>query len=169
MFAKPQDYCSKIPFTPFITSRSLNDHFTEILAVLLNDGTCPQTGAQVLQKSTVEEMFRNQVPQFPDFGRQSIPASKPDLTNPVEELYPVSNNPPQGWGLTFMQSNGGPTGRASGTGHWAGLANLWWWCDRESGIAGMVCTQILPFVDMPVLSVWGQIEAEAYKALKSKA
>ncbi|KAK8110145.1 beta-lactamase/transpeptidase-like protein [Apiospora kogelbergensis] len=141
MFAKPQEYC-------------------KILAMLLNDGTCPRTGAKLLDKATVEEMFRNQIPDFPDFGRQGIPAAHPDLTNPLPDLYP-------GWGLTFMQSNGGPTGRSGGTGHWAGMANTWWWCDREHGVAGMVCTQILPFADPAVLGLWFQVETEAYKALKA--
>ncbi|KAK8137412.1 hypothetical protein PG984_002905 [Apiospora sp. TS-2023a] len=145
MFAKPQDYC-------------------KILAVLLNDGTCPRTGARILNKETIEETFRNQVPEFPNLGRQGIPAADPELTNPLPDLYPVEGNPPQGWGLTFMQSNGG----ASGTAHWAGLANTWWWCDREKGVAGMVCSQILPFADEKVLGLWMQVETEVYKALKEE-
>ncbi|KAK7965728.1 beta-lactamase [Apiospora aurea] len=147
IFGKPQEYC-------------------KILAMLLNDGTCPRTGAKILSKDTVEEMFRNQVPEFPGLGRQGIPAAVPELTNPVPDLYPVEGEPPQGWGLTFMQSNGGATGRSAGTGHWAGLANTWWWCDRENGVAGMVCTQILPFADPAVLGLWAQVETETYKALK---
>ncbi|KAF9248236.1 hypothetical protein DTO027I6_6406 [Penicillium roqueforti] len=121
IFAKPQDYC-------------------KVLAVLLNDGTCPKTGSKLLRKETVDEMFSNQIPQFPNYSRQSIPDAKPDLTNPVPELYPVAGNPPQGWGLTFMLSNGGPTGRSTSTGHWAGLPNLWWWADREKGVAGIIET-----------------------------
>ena len=113
----------------------------------------------------MDEMFRNQIPEFPNFGRQSIPASKPDLTNPIPELLPVPGNPGQGWGLTFMLGQSEATGRAKTTGHWAGLANCWWWCDREKGIAGMVCTQILPFIDLPVLSLWAEVESEVYKAL----
>ena len=112
-------------------------------------------------------MFRNQIPEFPNYSRQAMPAAKPDLTNPVEELYPVAGNPPQGWGLTFMLSNGGATGRSATTAHWAGLANLWWWCDREKGVAGMVCTQILPFGDAPVLDLWLKVEAEVYKGLEA--
>lgn len=27
----------------------------------------------------------------------------------------------------------------------AGLPNLFWWCDRENGVAGIIATQILPF------------------------
>ncbi|KAH7116654.1 hypothetical protein B0J13DRAFT_630286 [Dactylonectria estremocensis] len=88
MFAKPQEYC-------------------KVLAVLLNDGTCPRTGVQLLRKETVEEMFRNQVIRFPNFGRQFIAAAKADLTNPIPEPYPVPGNPAEGWGLTFMLSNGG--------------------------------------------------------------
>ncbi|KAF5010141.1 hypothetical protein FDECE_3687 [Fusarium decemcellulare] len=149
MFAKPQDYC-------------------KVLAVLLNDGTCPRTGAKILRKETVDEMFRNQIEKFPNASRQFIPASKPDLTNPIPELYPVSGNPPQGWGLTFMLSNGGGTGRSTRTGHWAGLPNLWWWCDPEHGVAGIVCTQILPFADAQVLGLWAAVEAEVYKAILSK-
>lgn len=64
-----------------------------------------------------------------------------------------------------MLSNGGATGRSAGTGHWAGLANLWWWCDRENGVAGIICSQILPFVDMKVLGLWAGIEAQVYGAL----
>jgi len=146
MFANPRDYC-------------------KILAVLLNDGTCPRTGVKLLEKKTVDEMFSNQIPQFPNFSRQSIPAAKPDLTNPIGEIYPVAGNPPQGWGLTFMLSNGGATGRSKGTVHWAGLSNVWWWADREKGVAGMICTQILPFADMKVLGLWGAVEAEVYQAL----
>ncbi|KAI0120651.1 beta-lactamase/transpeptidase-like protein [Xylariales sp. AK1849] len=146
MFAKPQDYC-------------------KVLSVLLNDGTCPRTGSKLLRKDTVDEMFSNQIARFPNYSRQGIPAAKPDLTNPVPELYPVSGDPPQGWGLTFMLSNGGGTGRSNGTGHWAGLPNLWWWADREKGVAGIVCTQILPFADAKVLGLWGEVETEVYKAL----
>jgi CubicO group peptidase (beta-lactamase class C family) len=132
---------------------------------LLNDGTSPKTGVQLLKKETVDLMFTNQIPQFPDFGRQGIPAAKPDLTNPISDVYPVEGNPPQGWGLTFMLSNGGPTGRSKSTGFWAGLPNCWWWCDREKGVGGIVCCQILPFGDPKVLGLWFDIETQIYKAL----
>lgn len=134
--------------------------------MLLNDGTCPRTGSQLVRKETVEEMFRNQIPQFPNYSRQSIPASKADLTNFIGELYPVPGSPPQGWGLTFMKTNGSGTGRSKEAVHWAGLANLWWWCDREKGVAGIVCTQILPFADSKVVGLWADVEAQVYKALE---
>lgn len=139
--------------------------YAQIIATLLNDGTSPTTGAKILRKETVDLMFTNQIDKFPDFARQGIPAAKPDLTNPLPEIYPVEGNPPQGWGLTFMLSNGGPTGRSKSTGFWAGLPNCWWWCDRERGVGGIVCCQILPFGDMKTLGLWVGVEGQVYQAL----
>merc|ERR1711862_227091 len=78
-FAKPREYC-------------------QILATLLNDGQSPTTGARILQKATVDAMFENQIPSFPNFGTQGIPPAKADLTNEIPSLHPGEN---QGWGLTF--------------------------------------------------------------------
>ncbi|CAI9632604.1 unnamed protein product [Alternaria burnsii] len=139
--------------------------YAQILAMLLNDGTSPTTGAKILSPSTVEVMFQNQITQFPNFARQNIPAAKPDLTNAIPEIYPVPGNGPQGWGLTFMLSGAGVTGRSASTAFWAGLPNLWWWCDREKGVAGIVATQLLPFADGQVLNLWGKIESAVYQAL----
>lgn len=61
--------------------------YVQVLVALLNDGTHPN-GAQILRKETVEEMWRNQVPDHPDFARQSIPAAKSEQTNQIPELYP---------------------------------------------------------------------------------
>lgn len=138
----------------------------EIIATLLNDGVSPTTGARILNKTTVDDMFTNQIPDFPNFGRQGIPDAKPELTNAIPDIYPVPGNSPQGWGLTFMLSIGGVTGRSKGTGFWAGLPNCWWWCDREQGVGGIVCSQILPFADAKVLGAWFDIETQIYQALK---
>lgn len=112
-------------------------------------------------------MFTNQIPQFPDFGRTPIPAVKPELTNPIAELYPQPPEQPQGWGLTFMLTiHPGATGRGKSTGWWAGLPNLFWWCDREGGVAGIVASQIVPFAGESFsscdrLSVFGEELSEA--------
>jgi len=89
----------------------------EILATLLNAGKSPTTGASLLKPETVAEMFKNQIPEFPNFGRQGMGAAKPDLTNEAPEFYPVADNAPQGWGLTFMLSNGSATGRSKTAAH----------------------------------------------------
>jgi CubicO group peptidase (beta-lactamase class C family) len=137
---------------------------TGVLSVLLNDGTDAKTGTKLLEKATVDEMFRNQIPQFPDLGRQGIPAAKPELTNPIAELYPVPGSPPQGWGLSFMLT-GSPTGRSETAGWWAGLSNMYWWADREHGVAGIVGSQILPFADASVMGMWVNLELAVYRGL----
>ncbi|TLD11423.1 hypothetical protein PgNI_05304 [Pyricularia grisea] len=142
LFATVQEYC-------------------KVLATILNDGKSPTTGAQILRPDTIAEMFKNQIPHLPDFARQGIPAAKPDLTNPIAEIYPVEGRPPQGWGLTFLQ----PIGAEAGTVCWAGLPNLWWWLNREKGIAGLVATQILPFVDPKVMALWFGVQGASYAAL----
>lgn len=44
----------------------------------------------------------------------------------------------------FITHEPGVTGRGRNTGWWAGIANLFWWCDREKGVAGMIASQIMP-------------------------
>ncbi|KAJ3460392.1 hypothetical protein MRS44_011259 [Fusarium solani] len=121
--------------------------YCKIIAMLLNQGKDPVCSNQVLREDTVKgEMFSNQIPQFPDFARNQEPVCKPSLMNDDSELYPQPGNPPQGWGLSFFSLlQPDPTGRAAGTAWWSGLANLIWWADVETGIGGMLATQILPY------------------------
>lgn len=120
--------------------------YVKLIATLLNDGTSPTTGSQILRPDTVQAMFENQIPSMPDFGREKIHAATPELTNEIPELYPQPREQAQGWGLTFMLTmSEGATGRGRNTGWWAGLPNLFWWADRERGVGGMVASQILPF------------------------
>ena len=50
-YAKPSEYC-------------------QIIATLLNDGVHPKSGNRLLKKETVDEMFTNQIKEFPDYSRQ---------------------------------------------------------------------------------------------------
>ncbi|KAK3701695.1 hypothetical protein LTR37_015348 [Vermiconidia calcicola] len=129
--------------------------YVQVLAALLNNGKSPTTGAQILKSETVDAMWENQIPEQPDFARQGIPNAKPEQTIAFPELYPQEGNPPQGWGLSFMLTQEpGATGRGKNTAWWAGIANLFWWCDREKGVAGMIASQLMPFGDMNVLGQW---------------
>ncbi|EGE80159.1 beta-lactamase [Blastomyces dermatitidis ATCC 18188] len=145
---------------------STSQDYLDILTTLLNDGTSPKTGKQILTKPTVDLMFQNHIPHMPNFGRQgNLLNKKPDLVNNVPDIYPLNNNEPQGWGLSFMITSS-LTGRSVKSAMWAGIANLFWWCDREHGIAGVICTQILPFADAKLVPLWFDVEKKVYDGLK---
>jgi hypothetical protein len=113
-------------------------------------------------------MFVNQLVHDPDFARRDMPAVKPDLVHPVKEFYPLCpGDEPQGWGLSFMITPG-VTGRSVTTGHWAGLSNCFWWCDRNQGVAGIVASQVLPFADLQAVQLWAGMETVVYDSLEQK-
>jgi hypothetical protein len=45
---------------------------------------------------------------------------------------------------------------------WAGLANTYFWIDRNKGIGGVIMTQILPFGDPCVLKLYETFERNLY-------
>lgn len=109
-------------------------------------------------------MFSDQIGNLPPLSEKYMPNSKAELANSATGLHPTVAGDRQGWGLTFMLS-GGPTGRSMKTAQWSGLPNIFWWCDRENGVAGMICTQIMPFGDGEVFQLYQDVEAEVYKGL----
>ncbi len=81
-------------------------------------------------------------------------------------MYPQEGNPPQGWGLSwFLTLAPGATGRGANTGWWCGLANSYYWVDKERGIAGVLGGQVLPFGDAKVFGAWVQAEKAVYDGL----
>jgi CubicO group peptidase (beta-lactamase class C family) len=141
--------------------------YVKVLAALLNDGTSPTTGATILKPETVNSMFENQIPGQPDFARGGPPSPMPTVANSLPEMYPQEGNPPQGWGLSFFLTiTPGGTGRGANTGWWAGLPNLFYWVDREKGVAGVIAGQVLPFGDAKVFGAWYQAEKALYDGLE---
>ena len=111
-------------------------------------------------------MFTNGIPQFPNFGRQGIPPAKANYTNPLPTLYPQPGDTPQGHSVSCMITSGvEPPDRGENTGHWAGIMNAFWWCDRKNHVAGMIAGQVLPHGDLPVIGAWLQSEKAVYRAL----
>ncbi|KAG9886361.1 hypothetical protein KCV05_g19435, partial [Aureobasidium melanogenum] len=51
------------------------------------------------------------------------------------------------------------------TAFWAGIANLFWWADREKGVAGMIASQVMPFGDPNVMGAWFGAETAVYDNL----
>jgi hypothetical protein len=47
---------------------------------------------------------------------------------------------------------------------WAGLANTYFWLDPSAKIGGVILTQLLPFADPKVLSLFATFERGVYQA-----
>jgi hypothetical protein len=79
----------------------------------------------------------------PDFARNGPPPANPLLLNQSPEMFPQPGNPPQGWGFGgFLAIDPAPSGRGANSLWWTGLANCFWWIDREKGVAGMIGAQV---------------------------
>ena len=48
---------------------------------------------------------------------------------------------------------------------WCGLANTYFWVDPAKRVAGVICTQILPFVDPRVMDLYTKFESGVYQAV----
>jgi len=126
-----------------------------IIATILNGGTCPKTGKTLLRSHTVDAMFENQIPQWPNFARKEWPAAMPDGTYPIKELYPQQpHDQPQGWGLSFMLTLAATLeGRGPKTGSWSGKANCQWWADYKNGVGCFLGCQIIPYAGESTLEL----------------
>ncbi|KNG80916.1 beta-lactamase family protein [Aspergillus nomiae NRRL 13137] len=68
---------------------STAEDYSQILAVLLNNGTSPRTGKQLLKKETVDEMFRNQIENLPPLSEKHFPDAKADLSHSSIGIHPT--------------------------------------------------------------------------------
>ncbi|PTU19699.1 hypothetical protein P175DRAFT_0483408 [Aspergillus ochraceoroseus IBT 24754] len=142
--------------------------YATILAVLLNNGKSPKTHARLLRPETVEEMFTDQIPEFPLFHNEFVPSAKPSLAN-ARPVIPKPGNPSDGWGLTFALSHDvSPTGRPMRSAWWEGLANVHWFVDRENGVAMILAAQVMPDGDFEVTRLYHEVEEEIYASLGLK-
>lgn len=135
--------------------------YAKFIRMWLNDGNGP--GGRVLKPETVEMAVANGLGEMKIKG---LPGVIPSLSN-YAEFFPGM---PKSWSLPFMiNDEDAPTGRPAGALAWAGLANLYYWIDRRTGIGGYWATQILPFVDPPSVGGYLDMETAAYHAIAPKA
>jgi len=129
--------------------------YMKFIRMILNDGDGPQ--GRVLKAETVREMATN---GLGDLESGAWTSSNPDLAN-SGDFFPGL---PKGWSYTFqVNKEAAPTGRPAGQLSWAGLANTYYWIDRENGIGGMWSSQILPFHDVASYPGYVDFEAAVYR------
>jgi methyl acetate hydrolase len=135
--------------------------YMRFIRMWLNDGR-GENGV-VLQPETVEMAVRN---HLGDLKVTMLPGVIPTLSNDAEFFPGISKS----WSLPFMVNDEqAPTGRPAGAQGWAGLANLFYWIDRENGFGGFWATQILPFGDATSFGGYLEFETALYSSLVGPA
>ncbi|MGH7728320.1 MAG: serine hydrolase domain-containing protein [Vulcanimicrobiaceae bacterium] len=128
--------------------------YLKFIAMLLNDGAGPS--GPVVSAATARKMGQNGLGAL---KIKALPAATPRLTNPAE-FFPGM---PKSWGYSFMiNDERAPTGRSAGALGWAGLANLFYWIDRERGLGGFYGSQIFPFADAVSFPAYIAFEKAVY-------
>ncbi|MCH5643279.1 beta-lactamase family protein [Gordonia sp. ABSL49_1] len=136
---------------------TVGDYLT-FIRMWLNDGRA-DSGAQILRPDTVADAGRNHLGEL---KVKMLPGVIPALSNDAE-FFPGM---PKSWALTFMiNDEDAPTGRPAGALAWAGLANLYYWIDRQNKIGGYWATQIFPFADAASVGGYLDFETAVYRAL----
>ncbi len=133
------------------------EDYIKFIRMWLNDGMGPSE--RVLAADTVEMAAQNGLGEMKIKG---LPGVNPVLSN-YAEFFPGM---PKSWALTFMiNDEDAPTGRPAGALAWAGLANLYYWIDRQNGVGGFWATQIFPFADATSVVGFMDFETAIYNNL----
>ena len=132
--------------------------YMKFIRMWLDDGAGPR--GPVLQPETVRMAAQNHL------GEKKIrmlPGVVPQLANDAEFFPGLAKS----WSFSFMVNDEpAPTGRPAGALGWAGLANLFYWIDRQNGVGGFWATQILPFGDPTSFGAYLDVETAVYAGLK---
>jgi methyl acetate hydrolase len=132
--------------------------YMKFIRMVLNDGA--GANGRVLKAETVAQMSKNGLGALKVGG---WPTSIASLTNAGEFFPGLSKS----WAYTFMVNDEPtPSGRPGGSLMWAGLANLYYWIDRQNGIGGFWGSQILPFQDVASYPGFVDFETAVYRVLK---
>lgn len=133
--------------------------YMKFIRMWLNDGA--GANGRVLKADTVAMACRRHLD--PKLKVTMLPGVIKTLSNDAE-FFPGQA---KSWSLPFMiNEEPAPTGRPAGAQGWAGLANLFYWIDRENGLGGYWATQILPFGDPASFVGYMNFESATYAAFK---
>lgn len=133
--------------------------YMKFIRMWLNDGMGDH--GRVLKPETVAMAAQNHL------GEKKIgmlPGVIPSLSNDAEFFPGLSKS----WSYSFMvNDDAAPTGRPAGALGWAGLANLFYWIDRDNGFGGFWATEILPFGDPVSFTGYMDFESSFYTSVKA--
>lgn len=117
-------------------------------------------GVRILERSTVDKAFTNQVGTlfFPEHIETAAPALSHDF----------SPGPGHKWGYGLLLNTVQRPGmRAVGSGGWLGLCNSHYWIDPANRVTAALYTQSLPFGPPDHLRLYADFERAVYASLRS--
>jgi len=135
---------------------STTEDFIKVLKSLLLDDE------KLLSKATTAEMFR---PQIPDHVNLQKTLAKNDEAKSLvrESGFASANEVEWNWGFGgLLAVNGAPGKAGKGILCWSGMANCFWWIDRERGTAGCYGSQLLSPGDEVSAKLYAAFQKEIY-------
>jgi len=131
--------------------------YLRLLRALVNAGSLD--GVRILRPETLARMRTNQIG---DLDVHEMRTAAPAWSNSFDQ-FPGQRHK---WGFSFdINEQPGPHGRAAGSMSWAGLLNCYFWIDPVKDVTGALFTQIRPFYDDRVVSLYGAFESGLYRGL----
>jgi len=128
--------------------------YMRFLGLWLNDG------AGVLRPDTIAWAARD---GLGGLKVAPLPAVDPRVSGAID-FFPGLR---KSWSYSFLiNDEPAPTGRPAGSLAWGGLGNLYYWIDRQNGVAGFWATQLFPFMDPASLGGALAFETALYEALQ---
>jgi methyl acetate hydrolase len=132
--------------------------YMKLLQALLNGGSL--AGVRILRPETVAMMMKNQIGEL---NVHEMRTAHPEYSKSFDQFPGQTHK----WGLSFdINELAGPHGRSAGSVSWAGLLNCYFWLDPVKKVTGAMFTQVLPFFDPSVVSLYGQFERGLYRGLE---
>jgi methyl acetate hydrolase len=124
--------------------------------MFLNEGTLD--GNRVLRPEIVRLMGQNHI------GGSQVTMLKRSMPFSNDaEFFPGMVKK---WSVAFMlNAEAVPGGRSANSMAWAGLFNTYYWIDTSKHVAGIIMTQILPFFDTKMVSLFSKFEKAIYAQL----
>jgi methyl acetate hydrolase len=130
--------------------------YLKFIRMILNRGAAPG-GRRLIGEAAFAELVR-------------ADAAPANTVTPLVTTDPSRSNAggffpglPQRHTLAFVTNEqAAPTGRSAGSLHWSGFYNTYYWIDPTRRLGGVFLTQIVPFLDVEAVRVFGEFETAVY-------
>ncbi len=130
--------------------------YMKFIRMILNDGM--GESGRVLKPETIALMGKDGLAEL-GLSSTGWTTSIPSLSNSGEFFAGQD----KGWSYSFLfNRETTPTGRPAGSMMWTGLANCFFWIDRQTGIGAYWASQILPFQDAVAYPSFVEFESAVY-------